>query len=297
MSRVLPVHEQVYPTKLLTQRLEEYVFADGRAPTINRAYAVLVTGKQVYDAVVAAQASLSLTNIDPRYYVGTCFHESGCENEWDTEIATSSCPSGYQSVGAYQIGDEEARRLGFTLPDMLDLQKATLCMVKLAEANRTQLRRFASLSASTPDPDYTDAKGVVWAGGTMRAYLAIAHNHGLGYARATISRYGMNWASYKARNPTDRIVSNTYGEDCVTGGPRYPAAPPSPKPGERMLMLKDPRMSGPDVAEMQKHLKVTTDGIFGIQTDTAVRLFQRSKGLPVDGICGPKTWEALLATS
>lgn len=296
MPRVLPVHEQLYPNKIMPRRLEEYVFDDGRPPTINRAYAKIVTGSQVYAEVISAQASLALSNIDPRYYVGTCFHEAGCENEWDTEIATASCPTGFQSVGAYQIGEEEARRFGFSLADMLNLTKATQCMVKLAEANRTQLRLYAKLAPGAPDPDYTDPHGVVWPGGTMRAYLAIAHNHGTGYARSTIARYGMNWAAYKTRNPTDRIVSNNYGEDCVTGGAQYPATPPGPKPGERTLLLKDPRMTGPDVVEMQRHLKITPDGVFGIMTDTAVRMFQRAKGLTVDGICGPKTWTALLAT-
>ena len=35
------------------------------------------------------------------------------------------------------------------------------------------------------------------------------------------------------------------------------------------------------------------DGIFGKQTEAAVRAFQRAQGLSVDGICGAKTWAAL----
>jgi peptidoglycan hydrolase-like protein with peptidoglycan-binding domain len=41
---------------------------------------------------------------------------------------------------------------------------------------------------------------------------------------------------------------------------------------------------------------VTVDGIFGPQTDTAVRAFQQQKHLPVDGIVGPQTWSALIIT-
>lgn len=37
----------------------------------------------------------------------------------------------------------------------------------------------------------------------------------------------------------------------------------------------------------------TIDGVFGAKTDAAVRSFQKSKGLEVDGIVGPKTWAAL----
>lgn len=217
MAPVLPVHEQLYPSKLLPARLQEYVFTDGRPPTQNRTYAVRVTGQQVLDALAGTQ-----TDIDPRYFVGTCFHEAGCSNEWDSEIATASSPSGFQSVGAYQIGDEEARRYGYALADMLDFNKATACMVKLANDNRTALRNYAKLAADAPDPDYTDPSGVVWKGGTMRAYLCLAHNHGCGFAQQTIARYGMDWAKYKERNPHDLVVAHDYGEDGVTGGQYYP---------------------------------------------------------------------------
>lgn len=37
------------------------------------------------------------------------------------------------------------------------------------------------------------------------------------------------------------------------------------------------------------------DGIFGSKTKTAVRSYQKSKGLGVDGICGKNTWSKLLA--
>jgi peptidoglycan hydrolase-like protein with peptidoglycan-binding domain len=35
------------------------------------------------------------------------------------------------------------------------------------------------------------------------------------------------------------------------------------------------------------------DGIFGAKTLAAVRAFQRSRGLTVDGVVGPLTWGAL----
>jgi peptidoglycan hydrolase-like protein with peptidoglycan-binding domain len=41
---------------------------------------------------------------------------------------------------------------------------------------------------------------------------------------------------------------------------------------------------------------ITVDGIFGPQTDAAVRDFQRQQGLTVDGIVGPYTWRALIVT-
>ncbi len=40
---------------------------------------------------------------------------------------------------------------------------------------------------------------------------------------------------------------------------------------------------------------LTVDGIFRSGTDAAVRGFQQQKGLAVDGIAGPSTWQALVS--
>ncbi len=56
---------------------------------------------------------------------------------------------------------------------------------------------------------------------------------------------------------------------------------------------------GPEVAELQRKLLAAgfdagvPDGIFGRRTETAVKLFQQSRGLTPDGIVGPRTWTAL----
>jgi murein DD-endopeptidase MepM/ murein hydrolase activator NlpD len=47
------------------------------------------------------------------------------------------------------------------------------------------------------------------------------------------------------------------------------------------------------VAEVQRELHISADGVFGVQTDSAVREYQRVAGLEVDGIVGLATWGAL----
>jgi hypothetical protein len=50
---------------------------------------------------------------------------------------------------------------------------------------------------------------------------------------------------------------------------------------------------GPEVVTLQSCLTVPADGIFGNQTDGAVRKYQAENGLTVDGIVGQDTWAAL----
>lgn len=50
---------------------------------------------------------------------------------------------------------------------------------------------------------------------------------------------------------------------------------------------------GADVKILQQKLNLIPDGIFGHLTDEAVKEFQESRGLTVDGVVGPNTWEKL----
>lgn len=54
--------------------------------------------------------------------------------------------------------------------------------------------------------------------------------------------------------------------------------------------------TGDPVRLLQGLLNIKVDGIFGSQTTTAVKTFQKNNGLVVDGIVGAKTWKKLIAT-
>ncbi len=70
--------------------------------------------------------------------------------------------------------------------------------------------------------------------------------------------------------------------------------------GDRFLYLRSPFFRGDDVRELQAYLNSLgfhagrEDGIYGPDTDRAVRLFQQDSGLPVDGVTGSSTIAGLL---
>jgi hypothetical protein len=79
------------------------------------------------------------------------------------------------------------------------------------------------------------------------------------------------------------------------------AVAPTPAVSERLLSLQEPRLQGEDVRAVQQRLLDlgywqvgVADGLFGPQTEVAVRLFQEENGLAVDGIVGPQTRARLL---
>lgn len=55
--------------------------------------------------------------------------------------------------------------------------------------------------------------------------------------------------------------------------------------------------TGPIVSRLQQLLGIDNTGIFDAATDVAVRAFQASRGINVDGEVGPNTWGALLAAT
>ncbi len=75
-------------------------------------------------------------------------------------------------------------------------------------------------------------------------------------------------------------------------GTPAPASKPTPKPsagrklGSRTLKRGN---KGADVAVLQRFLGIKDDGIFGAETEVAVKDYQRMRHIKADGIVGPKT--------
>ncbi|MBW4460179.1 MAG: peptidoglycan-binding protein [Nodosilinea sp. WJT8-NPBG4] len=77
-----------------------------------------------------------------------------------------------------------------------------------------------------------------------------------------------------------------------------PATPSRGTPAAALPVLR-PGMEGDAVRQLQQRLRTkkfysgAVDGVFGSQTEAAVRAAQAANDLTVDGIVGPATWRAL----
>jgi N-acetylmuramoyl-L-alanine amidase len=71
--------------------------------------------------------------------------------------------------------------------------------------------------------------------------------------------------------------------------------------GDRLLYMRSPMLRGDDVSELQRRLNALgfdagrQDGILGPETETALKQFQRERGIEPDGVCGPATINALMS--
>jgi peptidoglycan hydrolase-like protein with peptidoglycan-binding domain len=70
-----------------------------------------------------------------------------------------------------------------------------------------------------------------------------------------------------------------------------PKASAKAAPSEPVVLERGDR--GSSVRKLQGALGIAVDGVFGPQTERAVKRFQKRKGLTVDGVVGPDTRDSL----
>lgn len=86
-------------------------------------------------------------------------------------------------------------------------------------------------------------------------------------------------------NPSTKKTSSGGGSSSNS----TPTPTPAPAPSLNISSTLKKGSKGSEVAALQKALGITADGIFGPQTEAAVKQYQASKGLSADGIVGPNT--------
>jgi hypothetical protein len=94
---------------------------------------------------------------------------------------------------------------------------------------------------------------------------------------------GLSWWSWQSAG-LRALGGLTLPLDALAGTPPLTAAPPTLRRGSR----------GDPVRWAQRHLRVKQTGLFGPQTQRAVRKLQARSGLPRTGALDPPSWAALL---
>lgn len=123
---------------------------------------------------------------------------------------------------------------------------------------------------------------------TRRSWLATSSNEMLRHAVYRMDGFNELIAADKWRLELPFTVHGVRIDRGVLAGKEPP----------RLLRLADPPLHGDDVRHLQEALchagfPLDADGVFGPQTEEAVRRFQQRAGLQVDGVVGVETWGAL----
>ena len=154
---------------------------------------------------------------------------------------------------------------------------------------------------------FTEKVKRVWASGAFQGDYRAFWNQVKAQMPATqqpnFATTGAANGAFEAQRPfsieAPAAVVSPAPQPAPTSTTTTPAAPTTPAPsssGARPTLRRG--SSGPDVVFLQKRLiafgyYVSTDGRFGPMTESAVRSFQASNGLPADGVVGAMTWAKL----
>jgi putative peptidoglycan binding protein len=141
------------------------------------------------------------------------------------------------------------------------------------------LRRLARKHGLISGLDWGRAKGGSWDSGHVQR-VPIWRQSAL---------FSGSWYPPADYDPYADSAKNGHSEVVMLDGaapvkPTEPAAPPTLRIGSK----------GADVSNLQRLLKIAVDGDFGPATAAALKRFQAGAGLTADGVCGPRTWAAIV---
>lgn len=97
--------------------------------------------------------------------------------------------------------------------------------------------------------------------------------------------------SYPSGCTSTSGFSTTTGESCGGNTNSYPTYNPPSTPSSSCTITSTLRLgsTGSDVACLQLHIGLISDGKFGLRTQIAVKAFQVNAGLVADGVVGPRS--------
>lgn len=96
-----------------------------------------------------------------------------------------------------------------------------------------------------------------------------------------------NWAVFAKGYNGPAYKKNAYDTKMRSAFARYADTAPIAETSDRTVTKLQQRL-------VKHGFAIDVDGIRGKQTDTALKAFQKAKGLKVDGIAGTETWKALM---
>jgi peptidoglycan hydrolase-like protein with peptidoglycan-binding domain len=153
----------------------------------------------------------------------------------------------------------------------------------------------------------TDHVGFIRAASKGKNIYTIEGNTSSGAGGSQANGGGV-YARTRSFGVVESIWRPAYAVEAATPTPAAPVAPisvvpvveptpavstPIPTPAAPAVQELKKGSKGADVKKLQAALKITADGIFGVQTEAAVKTFQAKKGIVVTGVANEETLRRL----
>lgn len=170
---------------------------------------------RVSPSEVVAMWGKYTSRIPAQFAVGLAERESGFDasevDDYKSGTRVTPVQGGKYTVGLFQVSESEYREIdGDTGQWYVDALRDPETNTRVFATYMEKRLDTITALAGAREPD-------VW------AYLALAHNAGIGMVRETIGKYGMDWEAFKARNAgTDQGKRwARYGDAAINGGTKW----------------------------------------------------------------------------